>query len=35
VSLPDIPVPQGAYNFLATMDEVIRQLPMEEPAYPG
>jgi hypothetical protein len=34
-NLPKILVPQDAYNFLGAMDEVIRQLPAEEPAKPG
>jgi hypothetical protein len=28
-------VPQDAYKIVAAMDEVIRQLPMEEPQHPG
>jgi hypothetical protein len=35
VFLPDILVPQGAYKFVAAMDEVIRQLPVQEPTHPG
>jgi hypothetical protein len=33
--LPNIVVPQGAYKFLAAMDKVIRQMPVEEPTHPG
>jgi hypothetical protein len=33
--LPNILVPQGSYKFVAAMDEVIRQLPVEEPTHPG
>jgi hypothetical protein len=34
-NLPQILVPQGAYKFVAAMDEVIRQLPVEEPTHKG
>jgi hypothetical protein len=33
--LPSICVPQGAYKFVAAIDEVISKLPMEEPKHPG
>jgi hypothetical protein len=33
--LPKILVPQGAYKFVAAMDGVIRQLPVQEPTHPG
>jgi hypothetical protein len=33
--LGNILVPQGAYKFIAAMDEVIRQLPVKEPTHPG
>jgi hypothetical protein len=33
--LPNILVPQDAYNFVTAMDEVIRQLPVEEPTHAG
>jgi hypothetical protein len=33
--LPNILVPQVAYKFVAAMDEVIRQLPVEEPKHKG
>jgi hypothetical protein len=33
--LPKILVPEGAYKFLAAMDEVIRKLPVVEPTHSG
>jgi hypothetical protein len=33
--LPNILVPQEAYKFVAAMDEVIRQLPVEETKHSG
>jgi hypothetical protein len=30
-----VPVPQGAYKFVAAMDNVIRRLPVEEPIPKG
>jgi hypothetical protein len=33
--LPSILVPHGAYKFVAKMDELIRQLAMEEPQHKG
>jgi hypothetical protein len=33
--LPNILVPQDAYKFVDSMDEVIRKLPVEEPTHPG
>jgi hypothetical protein len=33
--LPNILVPQGAYKFVAAMDEMIRELPVDEPKHSG